>query len=191
MNNMIHITILGCIAATTKIKTTTMAESSTTPENCSFNIRPTPSNEDVVFAETLRDWGDPLLQGYDPIPVLLCPRCATCKCASLKTFRRKSIHHHHPSCPNFPHHFKRTKSSNNKQSITTKSKRRSISHDPSSLMVLKPSLSIIKSKSAQLSPIINSIKRKKPTSKIPVRISTSSPIIVNRNTTNDFIDTDR
>ncbi len=189
---MIHITILGCIAATTKIniRTTIMAESSRTPENCLFNIRSTPSNEDLVFAETLRDWRDPLLQGYEPIPVLLCPRCATCKCASLKTFRRKSIHQHHPSCPNFHHHFKQTKSSNNKQRIITKSKRRSISHDPS-ITVLKTSLSLIESKSAQHSPLINSIKRTKSTSKIPVRILTSSPIIVNKNPTNDFIDTDR
>jgi hypothetical protein len=152
MNNMIHITILGCQTTSTEIniKTTIMAEDGF------FNIRSTHSNEHLVFAETLRDWRDPLLQGYKPLPVLLCPRCATCKCASLKDFRHHSIHH--SSCPHFHHHFRQTKSS---------IKRRSVSYDPS----------IIKSKSTA-----HSIKRKTSTSKIPVRISTSiidySPISI-------------
>jgi hypothetical protein len=172
-----------------------MAESSTNPENNFVNIRSALSNEHLVFAETLRDWHDPLLQGYEPIPVLACPRCAACKCQSLKDLRNVSfntIHHYHdPSCPNFRHHYDRTKTPNKQRSLI-KYKRRAISHDPS-IMVLDTSSSpssVIKSKSAENSPLESFIKRKKTTSKIPVRISaskrehspssSSSPIIINR-----------
>jgi len=151
-----------------------MAESSKIPKNNLFNIRSTLSNEHLVFAETLRDWRDPLLHGPEPIPLLLCPRCTTCKCDSLKEHRNYHHHIHNPSCPNFNHQHERIKSSNI-QRIVTKSKRRAISYDPS-IRVLKSSSfssSIITSKSAEHSPLTNLIKRKKFTSKIPVRISPS------------------
>jgi hypothetical protein len=152
-----------------------MAESSKIPKNNLFNIRSTLSNEHLVFAETLRDWRDPLLHGPEPIPLLLCPRCTTCKCDSLKDHRSYHNYIHNPSCPNLYHQHERTKSSNTKP-IITKFKRRAISHDPS-IRVLNNSSSlsssIIKSKSTEHSPLTNIIKRKKLISKIPVRISPS------------------
>jgi hypothetical protein len=176
---MIRITILGCIAANTEIniKITSMAESSTNnPEDDLFNIRSTLSNEHLLFAETLRNWRDPLLHGHEPLPILLCSRCVTCKCESLKDLRNYHHHIHEPYCPNFRHQCDRTKSLS-KQNIQTKSKRRAISHDPS-ITVLNTSSSlsssIMKSKSAEYSPLTNFVKRKKFTSKIPVRISTPS-----------------
>ncbi len=175
-----------------------MAESSKNSEKNFFQIRSTLSNEHLVFAETLRDWRDPLLHGHEPLPVLLCPRCMTCKCESLKNLNNTSsysIHHHHhhhihdPSCPNFRHSYDRTRTSC-KQRMITRPKRRAISHDPSIsiLNTSSSSSSIIISKSADHSPLINSIKRKKLTSKIPVRISSptseyspsSSSIYLNR-----------
>lgn len=94
-------------------------------EKNTFNIRSTLSNEHLLFADTLRDWSDPLLHGQEPIHTPLCPRCATCKCQSLKNlpnppFNSQHHHHHHhihdPSCPNF--HRKQVE-------------RRAMSHDPS------------------------------------------------------------
>ncbi|CAF4129395.1 unnamed protein product, partial [Rotaria sp. Silwood2] len=161
-----------------------MAESTKNSDNNLFKIYSTPSNEHLVFAETLRDWRDPLLQGYDPIPVPLCPRCAICKCQSLKDFRNissSSIHHrdhghhhkHDPSCPDFRHQHERAKTPIHQRTIT-KFKRRAISHDPSItvLNTSSSSSSIIKSKSAEHSPLIHSMERKKLSSKIPVRVST-------------------
>ncbi|CAF4400378.1 unnamed protein product [Rotaria sp. Silwood2] len=161
-----------------------MAESTKNSDNNLFKIYSTPSNEHLVFAETLRDWRDPLLQGYDPIPVPLCPRCAICKCQSLKDFRNissSSIHHrdhghhhkHDPSCPDFRHQHERAKTPIHQRTIT-KFKRRAISHDPSItvLNTSSSSSSIIKSKSAEHSPLIHSMERKKSSSKIPVRVST-------------------
>jgi hypothetical protein len=178
---MICITILGCIAVDTEIhiRRKSMAGSSTNPDSGLFNIRSTVSNEHLVFAETLRDWRDPLLHGHEPIPVLLCPRCAICKCESLKDLRNTashSIHQHHihdPSCPIFRHQYDRIRTSN-KQCIIRQSKRRAISHDPSitGLNTSSSSSSIIKSKSAEHSLLEYAIKQKKSTSKIPVRIST-------------------
>ncbi|CAF3564176.1 unnamed protein product [Rotaria sp. Silwood1] len=175
-----------------------MAESIKNSDNNSFRIFSTPSNEHLVFAETLRDWRDPLLHGYDPIPVPLCPRCMTCKCESLKNFRNVSlipIHHdhnhhhkHEPSCPNFRHQHQRAKTPNQQRTMT-KSKRRAISHDPSITIVntSSSSSSIIKSKSAEHSPLLQLNDRKKSLSKIPVRVSTpisnyslSSPSSINK-----------
>ncbi len=125
------------------------------------------SNQHLLFAETLRDWRDPLLHGHEPLPVLLCPRCITCKCESLKDLHHTSSYSHHSSCPNFRHSIR-------KQQIMTKSKRRANSYDPSIsiLNTSSSSSSIITSKSAEYSPLINnSLKQQKSTSKIPVRIS--------------------
>lgn len=133
-----------------------MAKSSRNSSNDLFKIRSALSNEHLVFADTLRDWRDPLLHGHDPVPALLCPRCITCKCKSLKDLQ--SNHHYHihdPTCTEF-HHGKKPR------------ERRAISHDPS-ITILNTSFSPnIKSKSAEHTPI------KKPRSKIPIRISTSS-----------------
>lgn len=167
---MIHITILGCRSADRR--RILMAESSTNSQSGLFNIRSTLSNEHLVFAETLRDWRDPLLHGYEPAPALLCPRCITCKCESLKDLRSTHHHIHDSSCSSFHHRDDQIKSPNKKHTIK-KFKRRAISHDPSmtALNTSPSSLSlssIIKSKSAEHTPI------KKSRSKIPIRISTPS-----------------
>ncbi|CAF0928389.1 unnamed protein product [Rotaria sordida] len=160
-----------------------MAESIKNSENNLSKIYSSSSNQHLLFAETLRDWRDPLFHGHDPIPVPLCPRCAVCKCESLKDFRNTSSssihhydhhHHHHkhdPSCPNFRHQHERAKTPSQQRPIT-KSKRRAISHDP--LLTVLNTSSIIKSKSSEYSPLIQTIERKKSSSKIPVRISTST-----------------
>jgi hypothetical protein len=148
-----------------------MAESSTNSEKNFFHTRSTLSNEHLLFAETLRDWSDPLLHGHQPLPVLLCPRCSTCKCESLKELHHASSHSHDPTCPNFHHSYDQTRTPYT-QRIMTKSKRRANSHDPSISMLntSSSSSSINTSKSAE-----HSIKQKKSTSKIPVRISDYSP----------------
>ncbi len=112
------------------------------------------SNEHLLFAETLRDWRDPLLHGYEPLPVRLCSRCVACKCESLKDL-------HHTSCPN-----------SHPQRTMSKSKRRANSHDPSISMLNKSSSSssIITSKSAEY-PLL--IKKTKSTSKIPIHSPSS------------------
>ena len=146
-----------------------MTDSSINPETNFFKIRSSLSNEHLLFADTLRDWTDPLLHGHEAIPVPLCPRCATCKCESLKDLPNPELnllhHHHHihdSSCPNFRH----------SRRINRQSKRRAISHDPS-IDTSSSSSSIIKSLSAEHSPLNQSIQRNRSTSKIPVRISTS------------------
>ena len=154
-----------------------MVESSTNLKSDLFNIRSTTSNQHLVFAETLRDWRDPLLQGYDPIPIALCSRCAICKCQSLKDFSNTalgSIHHHRhhqhdSSCPSFRHQHEHVKTSSQERT-ETKPKPRSLSHDPSKT-VLNTS-SIIKSKFTEHSPSLHSVQRTKSTSKIPVRTAT-------------------
>jgi hypothetical protein len=174
-----HITILGSIPAATELnlQTVLMADSSTNIASDFFTIRSTTSNEQLIFADSLRDWSDPLLHGQEPIPVPICPRCAICRCQSLKDLRNSPvqlIHYHRqhdPSCPTFHHQHKRAKSSSN-QRINTKPKRHAVSHDPS-LTVLKHSLSIIKPKSSEHIPSLHLTKRKKSTSKIPIRISTT------------------
>jgi hypothetical protein len=116
----------------------------------SSTSRSTTSNEHHLFAETLRDWRDPLLLGQQAAPVLLCPRCAICRCKSLKDFKNSSVehhdHHHHPSCP----------SSRQPKARSTKPKRRAISLDP---ILTKPPVGIT--------------KRKKLMSRIPVRIAST------------------
>jgi hypothetical protein len=139
------------------------------------------SKEHTLFAGTLRNWGDPLLQGHELTPVPLCPRCAVCKCESLKAVPcssagRQHRHHrqryHDHSCPNFRQH-ERVKT-NSKPRSTTRGKRRANSYDPSlssdhplplSRQDTDPSLST--------SPI-PLIKQRNSTSKIPVRIRTFS-----------------
>ncbi|CAF0834841.1 unnamed protein product [Adineta ricciae] len=143
-----------------------MAESGTNPEQGLFNIRATPSNEHLVFAETLRDWRDPLLQGYERILVPPCPRCATCKCESLKDLPNSTahtIHHHHhhhrhePTCPNFRHYPQQIKPAVKQPNFD---KRRAASHDSSPLLLNT-------NKSPPDSPKCKHFK-----SKIPVKIST-------------------
>ncbi|CAF3459631.1 unnamed protein product [Rotaria socialis] len=153
-----------------------MAESFKNPNDGLFNIRSTPSNEHLVFAETLRDWRDPLLQGHSPIPVLICPRCALCKCQSVKYFHNtssSSIRQHEPSCPNFRHQHERAKTPR-RQRVINQTKRRAISHD-SSITVIQSSSSssssIVQLNSTGHSPLLQSSKRTESPSKIPVRIS--------------------
>ena len=128
------------------------------------------SNEHLRFAETLRDWRDPLLHGYEPLPVLLCSRCVACKCESLKDL-------HHTTCPNF-----------HRQRTMTKSKRRANSHDPSISMLNKSSSSssVITSKSADYS-------TPKPTSTIAIQRSDYSPSNrqIPQSTADDLYETDR
>lgn len=95
-----------------------MTESSNSEKN-TLNIRSSLSNEHLLFADTLRDWSDPLLHGQEPIHTPLCPRCATCKCESLKNLPNPKFNSHHPSCPNYRHSY------SNKHV-----KRRATSHDP-------------------------------------------------------------
>ncbi|CAF5066805.1 unnamed protein product [Rotaria magnacalcarata] len=154
-----------------------MAESFKNPNDGLFNIRSTPSNEHLVFAETLRDWRDPLLQGHNPIPVLICPRCALCKCRSVKDLHNtssSSIRLHEPSCPNFRHQHEPAKTPRRQRAIN-QTKRRAISHD-SSITVIQSSSSSSSSSIVQLnstghSPLLQSCKRTESPSKIPVRIS--------------------
>ncbi|CAF5123154.1 unnamed protein product, partial [Rotaria magnacalcarata] len=71
---------LGCKAATIEStrREESMSESSNHIESSRlFNAT---SNEHTLFAGTLRDWCDPLLQGQEQILVPLCPRCASCRC---------------------------------------------------------------------------------------------------------------
>jgi hypothetical protein len=143
--------------------------------NIATSFFPTISNEHALFAGTLRDWCDPLLQGHEPTPVPICPRCAICKCESLKdlSISLSSPNHHHrhhqPSCPSFRHH-ERAKTAS-KQRLDNKLKRRANSYDPS--IKSDNHLSIIKSKSDYSSspPSTDLVKRRKSISKIPVRIS--------------------
>lgn len=132
-----------------------MAESSSAHVEHS---RSSVSNEHLLFVETLRNWRDPLLHGHEPLPLLLCPRCVTCKCESLKDLRHTSTHFiqhhtHQAACPKFRQTSDRTRSSF-RQRMTMKPVRRAISHDPS--ISLHPT--------------------SKSPSKIPIRISTSSSL---------------
>lgn len=153
-----------------------MAESFKNPDDGLFNIRSTPSNEHLFFAETLRNWRDPLLQGHNPTPVLICPRCALCKCQSLKDFHNTSpspIPQHEPSCPNFRHQHERAKTSR-RQRVIHQTKRRAVSHDPSITVIRSSSSSsssIVQSNSTGHSPLLQLSKRMESPSKIPVRIS--------------------
>ena len=134
-----------------------MAESSSSPSSAAHveHSRSSVSNEHLLFVETLRNWRDPLLHGHEPLPLLLCPRCMTCKCESLKDLRHTSTHFiqhhtHQPACPKF----RQSSRSSLRQRMTMKPVRRAISHDPS--ISLHPT--------------------NKSPSKIPVRISTSSSL---------------
>jgi hypothetical protein len=140
------------------------------------------SNEHTFFAGTLRNWGDPLLQGREPTPVSLCPRCVACRCESLKDLQNLSAspnHHHHyhqrhdPSCPNF-HQHERAKTSS-RQRLVNKPKRRANSCDPS--IPLNSHTSLIKQRaehSPSPPPSTHLTQRKKSISKIPVRISSAT-----------------
>ena len=156
-------------------RTISMSESTNNTETNVFN---TISNEHTVFAGTLRDWCDPLLQGQEPIPVTLCPRCVTCKCESLKDLPDSSTsshrhyrHHqyHDPSCPNF-RRYERTKSIS-KQCRYYKPKRRANSYDLSLPSNNHEPLTKQKSERYSSPTATHLIKRKRSESKIPVRIS--------------------
>ncbi len=164
-------------------RSASMAELSNNTETSLFT---TVSNEHLLFAGTLRDWGDPLLQGREPVPIPLCPRCVTCKCESLKGLpngtpnsihhHRHHYHHHHPSCPNFHQHERATTTT--RQRLVNKPKRRASSYDPSLTSNHHRSLIERNIEPSPSPPSTDLIKRKKLTSKIPIRISsaTSSPI---------------
>jgi len=140
----------------------------------------TMSNEHILFAGTLRDWSDPLLQGQERIPVPLCPRCVACKCESLKGLPNGSAssnnhyQRHAPSCPNFHHQHERSQTTGRQRSVD-KPKRRANSCDSS--IPLNSHTSLIKQKaqhSPSPPPSTNPTKRKKTISKIPVRISSAT-----------------
>ncbi len=149
---------------------------------CETSLSAQVSNEHILFAGTLRDWSDPLLQGHKPTSASLCPRCAICRCESLRDLpnvltssnHRHSHHHqHNPSCPNFRRH-ERAKTSS-RQRLINKPKRRANSCDSS--IPLNSHTSLIKQKaqhSPSPPPSTNPTKRKKPISKIPVRISSAT-----------------
>lgn len=150
------------------------------------------SNEHTVFAGTLRDWCDPLLQGQERIPVPLCPRCVTCRCESLKDLPdspsnsshnpHREYRYHDPSCPNHHHQHERTKSACKRQ-IFTKPKRRAISHDPS---IAFDSHKSLRNQNVECSPSPSStptIQRRQKISKIPVRVSTPSSVMTTPTTT--------
>jgi hypothetical protein len=143
-----------------------MTESSS---NTEISLFPSISNEHILFAGTLRNWGDPLLQGQAPIPVPLCPRCVTCKCESIRDVPNSNYHHHHPFCPNF-HQHERCKT-RSRQRVVHKPKRRANSFDAS--LTSHNHTGLIKQK-PERSPSPQLIKRKKSTSRIPVRISTAT-----------------
>jgi hypothetical protein len=137
------------------------------------------SNEHVLFAGTLRNWGDPLLQRREPASIPLCPRCVACRCESLKDLQNSSasLNHHHyhrhdPSCPNF-HQHERTKTSS-RQRLVNKPKRRANSCDPS--IPLNSHTSLIKQRAehSPSPPSTHLTQRKKSISKIPVRISSAT-----------------
>ncbi len=154
-------------------RTASMSELS---NNTETNLFTTSSNEHTLFAGTLRNWCDPLLQGQEPVPVLLCPRCAICRCESLKVLpnssaNRNHLHHrrhHDPSCPNFRQH-ERAKTTS-KQRLVNKPKRRANSYDPS--ITLDNHRLLIKQQTEHSS-APPSIKPKHSTSKIPVRTVTT------------------
>ena len=124
------------------------------------------SNEHILFASTLRNWSDPLLQGQQSSPVILCPRCVSCKCESLKDLPHSSTlstHHlyHDPNCPNFRQH-ERSKTLS-RQSLINKPKRRANSCEP--ILPFTTATSMNPSENLQ---------RKKSVSQIPVRISSAT-----------------
>lgn len=154
--------------------TTSISEAAIHSESSRFNSM---SNEHILFASTLRDWTDPLLHGQAPKTVPLCPRCAICKCESLKDLPQSSSranrrhHHHHPSCPNFRHHHRRANTTSTQRTVD-KPKRRANSYD-GSISLSDHQLNTIDDHSISLSSIKTS-PRKKSNSRIPVRVSNTS-----------------
>ncbi|CAF0760408.1 unnamed protein product [Adineta ricciae] len=147
--------------------------------NTPMNLFTASSNEHTLFAGTLRNWGDPLLQGQEPTRVPLCPRCATCRCESLRNLTRSSAsrkHHHHrhhePSCPNY-HQHERAKTTS-KQRTLVKTKRRANSHDPSLTLNNRPLISTPNTEYSSSTSSTPLMKPRNNKSKIPVRVSTMS-----------------
>ncbi len=166
---------LGCTAANTRSprRSASMAELT---NHTDTNLFTTLSNEHTLFAGTLRNWGDPLVQGQEPTPVPLCPRCVACKCESLKDLSNSSAslnhHHHHrhvSSCPNI-RQYERAKTSSRSR-LVNKPKRRAYSCD--SFIPLNSHTSLIKQRT-EPSPSPPLTQRKKSVSKIPVRISSAT-----------------
>jgi hypothetical protein len=128
------------------------------------------TNEDTVFAGTLRDWCDPLLKGQAPRTVLRCPRCALCKCHAVKELpgtSRRSHCHHHSACLNYTHH-PRSKTVKT-QRLMIKTKRRANSYDPL-LSVTKFDI-----ENSSFSSLNGNRQRTMSASKIPVRILSTLP----------------
>ncbi|CAF2882038.1 unnamed protein product [Rotaria sp. Silwood2] len=147
--------------------------------NIETSLFNTISNEHTLFAGTLRDWCDPLLQGQERIRVPLCPRCVTCKCESLKDLpdslnNKNHRKHHDPSCPIF-HQHKRIKTTSRRR-LFNKPKRRANSYD-SSIILDNQKRSLIKQDNEHSTSRISTyqlIERRQSTSRIPVRISTTT-----------------
>ena len=147
--------------------------------NCESDLFAPVSNEHILFAGTLRDWGDRTLQGQVRTPVSSCSRCVSCRCESLKDVRNSSAsprrhhHRHDPSCPNFRLH-ERAKTSS-RQRLINQPKRRANSCEPE--IPLNSHISLIKHNvqhSLSPSPTISLKKRTQSISKIPVRIPSST-----------------
>ena len=143
-----------------------------------FLIRTTNSTQHSVFAETLRDWRDPLLQGHEPNPVRACARCAACRCHSLTDLSSTSAnlgHNHEPSCPKFLHRHLRATSSM-KQRFALRSQRRATSSTPGMrTLTVSSFLHVQPSSTASYTRRVNS------SSRIPVRVfTTTPPVVTNR-----------
>jgi hypothetical protein len=141
--------------------------------NCETSLFAPVSNEHILFAGTLRNWCDPLLQGHERTPTPLCPRCVTCRCESLRDLPNHNYNNHQrrhdPSCPNF-HHHERAKTSSRPR-LVNKPKRRANSCDPA--IPLNSHTSLIK-QNIEHSPSPLPTKRKQSISRIPVRISSAT-----------------
>ncbi|CAF3855285.1 unnamed protein product, partial [Rotaria sordida] len=158
--------------------------------NIETSLFNTTSNEHTLFAGTLRNWCDPLLQGQERIRVPLCPRCVTCKCESLKDLPNSLNHrqYHDPTCPKY-HQHKRIRTTSRRRSLN-KPKRRAMSYDSSILLDNKKSLIKQQNEHSPSCILIHQqIERRQSTSKIPVRISTttsSSNVTTTTTTTSEY-----
>ena len=145
--------------------------------NCELDLFAPVSKEHTLFAGTLRNWSDPMLQRQTTRSTPPCPRCVSCRCESLKDLPKSSSsslnQRHHPSCPNYRLH-ERAKTSS-RQRLVSKPKRRANSCEPAILTNgHTSSLQQISNYSPSPSPIIPLTKRTQSISKIPVRIRSTT-----------------
>ena len=179
-------TILGSLLATVEPsrQTAPMSEPSNLTSTSFFAAS---TNEHTVFAGTLRNWCDPLLQGQAQIAVPVCPRCAGCKCRSVnetphspstsdspRQRYHQNHHHHDPSCPNYRLH-ERSKTTSASR-MARQPKRRANSYDSS--VASDPYTLSIDSRTEHSSSPSTTRGMPPSRSKIPVRIrSTSSSMV--------------